>query len=179
MLLIWTGLQGTAIALLIPETYHPVQLRNKARELRKKSGDERWRAEIEIIDKSIARTVLLSCYRPFQLLFLDPMTLNLCLLSAMILGILYLFFGTFPLVFETNHGFNLWQSGLAFCGLLVGMVSGVFSDPLWSRHYAKMVTSNNGVSEPGATCPRPSARAFTDLGQKCVCRLPSLECGSV
>jgi hypothetical protein len=43
--------------------------------------------------KSVAKTVLWSCVRPFQLLFFEQMCLNLCLLSAILLGILYLFFG--------------------------------------------------------------------------------------
>lgn len=29
--------------------------------------------------------------------------------SAILLGVLYLFFGAFEVVFENNHNFNLWQ----------------------------------------------------------------------
>jgi hypothetical protein len=66
--------------------------------------------------------------------------LNLCLLSSLLLGILYLFFGAFPLVFEHNHGFTLWQVGLSFMGLFVGMLTGIFANPLiWGRHYAYLV----------------------------------------
>lgn len=42
------------------------------------------------------------------------------------LGVLYLFFGAFPLVFETNHGFTLSQVGLTFLGLFVGMIMGKY-----------------------------------------------------
>ena len=54
------------------------------------------------------------------------------------LGVLYLFFGAFPLVFETNHGFSLSQSGMSFLGLFVGMVIGILSDVLWRRNYARL-----------------------------------------
>ena len=37
-------------------------------------------------------------------------------------GVLYLFFGAFEVVFQENHNFQLWQVGLSFSGLLVGMV---------------------------------------------------------
>ena len=58
------------------------------------------------------------------------MCLNICLLSALLLAILYLFFGAFPLVFMNNHGFNLWQTGLTFCGIGLGMCIAIASDPL-------------------------------------------------
>lgn len=93
VLLIWTGVQVGLVALLVPETYHPVLLRRKARNIRKESGDDRWHAPIEKMNRSILETILWSCIRPFQLLTFEPMVLNLCLYSALLLGILYLFFG--------------------------------------------------------------------------------------
>jgi len=82
-----------AIIFLVPETYHPVLLRKKAIKLRKDTGNPAWRAPIENMNKSVFRTVAWSCVRPFQLLFLEAMCLSLCILSAILLGILYLFFG--------------------------------------------------------------------------------------
>ena len=92
MLVIWAGVQWVLIFFCVPETYAPVLLRRKAVKLRKE-GDERWRAPIERRNKSVAKTVLRSCIRPFQLLFFEQMCLNLCLLPEILLGILYLFFG--------------------------------------------------------------------------------------
>ena len=117
------------VTFLVPETYHPVLLRNKARKLRKDTGDERWKAPIEVMDRSIAQTILRSVYRPFLLLTLEPMCLNLCLFSAILLGILYLFFGAFNIVFANNHDFELWQIGLSFLGILIGMLVGIATDP--------------------------------------------------
>jgi hypothetical protein len=87
------------------------------------------------------------------------MCLLLCLLSAILLGILYLFFGAFPLVFGKNHGFTLSQIGLTFLGLFVGMVAGIASDPLWRRNYMRLVknyskeTGREGASEPEFRLP--------------------------
>ena len=53
VLLIWAFIQWMLVCLFIPETYHPVLLRNKARKLRKESGDERWWAPIEKLNRSI------------------------------------------------------------------------------------------------------------------------------
>ncbi|KAI2040865.1 hypothetical protein LOZ16_002298 [Ophidiomyces ophidiicola] len=139
VLLLWAGAIGIAIVLFVPETYHPVLLRRKATRLRKETGDDRWFAPIEKLDRSLVQTVLRSIYRPMLLLIFEPMCLNLCIFSAILLGILYLFFGAFQLVFSSVYGFNLWQVGLSFMGLLVGMAIAVASDPLWRRNYARLV----------------------------------------
>lgn len=133
VILIWAGIQVVAIALIVPETYAPVVLRNKAKKKRAETGDESWKAKIEIVEKSIFWTVVRSLYRPFLILFLDPMCFCLCLFSAILLGTLYLFFGALPLVFGDVYHFNLWQNGLVFLGILTGMLIAIFSDPIW--HY--------------------------------------------
>ncbi|GAB7360384.1 hypothetical protein MBLNU230_g8341t1 [Neophaeotheca triangularis] len=153
VLIIWAGVEWLLILFFVPETYSPVLLRRKARQMRKDTGDDRWTAPIEKMSKSVAKTVMWSCIRPFQLLVLEQMCLNLCLLSAILLGVLYLFFGAFALVFQNNHGFNQWQTGMSFLGIFVGMISGVSCDPLWKRNYARLVRNNNGVSEPEFRLP--------------------------
>jgi hypothetical protein len=80
--------------------------------------------------------------------------LCLCVLSAILLGILYLFFGAFPLVFRNNHGFSLSQTGLAFVGLLIGMLTGVCTDPIWRRVYGRLVCQREEQGgEPGGSEP--------------------------
>ncbi|KAF2735896.1 MFS general substrate transporter [Polyplosphaeria fusca] len=156
VLLIWAGVNVALITLFVPETYHPVLLRKKAICLRKETGNPDWMAPIEKLDRSVAMTVLWSCLRPFQLLLLEPMCLNLCILSAMLLGILYLFFGAFPLVFQNNHGFSISQTGCSFLGLLVGMLLGIASDPLWKSIYNRLVRkaeAQGGGSEPEFRLP--------------------------
>ncbi|KAF2453723.1 major facilitator superfamily domain-containing protein [Lineolata rhizophorae] len=154
-LLIWAGVELALLFCLVPETYAPVILVQKAKKLRTETGNEKWHAPLERHERSIARTVLVSCYRPFQLLFFEPMCLNLCILSAILLGVLYLFFGAFPVVFEGNHGFTLWQVGLTFMGLFVGMVIAVACDPLWRRFvYMRLVRKREAAGgEPGGTEP--------------------------
>lgn len=95
-------------------------------------------APIEKLNRSVLQTVLRSIYRPMLLLTLEPMCLNLCIFSALLLGILYLFFGAFQLVFSNVFGFSLWQVGCSFLGIFVGMVCAILSDPLWRRNYARL-----------------------------------------
>ncbi|EME89508.1 uncharacterized protein MYCFIDRAFT_185788 [Pseudocercospora fijiensis CIRAD86] len=158
VLIIWAGVQWLLLVVFVPETYAPVLLRRKAIKLRQETGDQRWKAPIEILNRSVLRTVLWSCIRPFQLLFFEQMCLNLCLLSAILLGILYLF--AFAVVFQNNHGFDEWQTGLTFLGLFIGMLAGVSCDPLWRKNYIRLVENNDGVSEPEFRLP-PTILTFS------------------
>ncbi|KAI9818934.1 MAG: hypothetical protein M1827_007756 [Pycnora praestabilis] len=154
ILLIWSGVMLGLIMLFVPETYHPVLLRRKAQKLRKETGNDHWKAPIEKMTRSIPKTILWSIRRPFELLVFEPMCLNLCLFSALLLGVLYLFFGAFNLVFEQNHGFSLHEVGLAFIGLLVGMLAGVSTDPFWHKNYVRLVQKREAEGgEPGGAEP--------------------------
>ncbi|KAK4034418.1 major facilitator superfamily domain-containing protein [Parachaetomium inaequale] len=153
VLLIWAGVLLATIALFVPETYHPVLLKNKAQRLRKTTGDDRWRAPIEKSTKSVAKTVAYSLLRPFQILVFEPMVLILNVYTAVLLGLLYLFFGAFPLIFRTNHGFNLWQVGLTFMGLLVSMTIACLSTPYWTRLRHAMVAKR--LKETGVLKDEP------------------------
>lgn len=73
VLLIWSGVQLILILFLVPETYFPVLIREKAKNLRKETGDDRWWAPIDKLDRSVFWTIVWSCIRPFQLLVLEPM----------------------------------------------------------------------------------------------------------
>lgn len=154
VLIIWAGAMLAAIIFLVPETYHPVMLKRKAEKLRKETGDERWKAPMEKVTKSIPRTIGNSLVRPFQLLVLEPMCLSLCLFSAILLGVLYLFFGAFHTVFANNHGFTLSQIGLTFLGIFVGMVFGILTDPFWHKNYVRLIRNREAAGgEPGGSEP--------------------------
>ncbi|KAL9005405.1 MAG: hypothetical protein Q9188_001799 [Gyalolechia gomerana] len=58
----------------------------------------------------------------------------------------------FDVVFEENHYFKLWQVGLTFAGLLVGIVIAAASDPLWHGDYVRLVQNRelNGGERGGA-----------------------------
>ncbi|KAK4935548.1 hypothetical protein LTR10_023411 [Elasticomyces elasticus] len=153
-LLIWSGVLTAAVIFLVPETFQKVLLKQKAAKKRKDTGNVRWWAPIEKNDTSVLHTVLHSCITPCKLLIQEPMCLFLCLYSAILLGIVYLFFGAFPLVFINNHGFSLYQVGLSFCGLGLGIIIGAMTNPYWHKNFDKMVakleaeTGQQGIKPP-------------------------------
>ncbi|PWY99742.1 MFS general substrate transporter [Testicularia cyperi] len=152
---IWSAGMLVVLVFFAPESYAPVLLIKKAQRLREETGNTELFAKHERIlgHKSIKRTVITSTTRPFQLLIQEYMLTLLCIWSALLLGILYLLFVAFPIVFS-RHGFNLQQVGLTFLGIGVGMLLAVCSMPLWARHYTNLVeTKGNGVAEPEFRLP--------------------------
>ncbi|KAJ3544006.1 hypothetical protein NM688_g5793 [Phlebia brevispora] len=134
VLIIWTFVQFIMLLLLVPETYAPVLVKNKAARLRKATGDDRYWAPLDRRQHSMLHAMVLSCYVPFKLLFLDPMALLLDLWSALLLGILYLTFQAFPIIFGEKHHFPPEFVGLTFIGMGVGMGLGLAAQPLFNRY---------------------------------------------
>ncbi|SNX84327.1 related to multidrug resistant protein [Melanopsichium pennsylvanicum] len=152
---IWSSVMLLILIFFGPESYAPVLLANKARRLRFQTGNNELYAQHEkaVAQKSLLSTIVISTTRPFQLLVQEVMLLLLCLWSALLLGILYLFFVAFPIVFEM-HGFNLQEIGLSFLGIGTGMIAAVCSMPFWAKHYTRLVeTKGNGVAEPEFRLP--------------------------
>ncbi|KAH7129000.1 major facilitator superfamily domain-containing protein [Dactylonectria macrodidyma] len=149
IILIWSSIILVAVALM-PETFHPLICISKAQKLRMETSDHHYRASAEKKSTACRRTTSLVLLRPFQLLFLEPMCLCLNIYSAILLGILYIFFGTLPQIFRTNHGMNLWQSGLIFLAIIVGMLLGVATSPIWVRIRSWLISRHQietGVSK--------------------------------
>ena len=68
------------------------------------------------------------------MLLFDRMALLLDLWSALILGILYLAFQAFPIIFGEEHGFSQGLQGCSFLGIGLGLVLGTATQPFWNRY---------------------------------------------
>lgn len=141
VIIIWSFVQLILVIALAPETFAPHLLINKARKIRKETGDDSFytQHERELAEKSLTKTIAISSSRVFLLLALEPMLFLLCLWCAILLGILYLFFELFPIVFA-KHNFNDYQNGLSFLGLGVGVIVGVILMKFWyAARYKRLV----------------------------------------
>ncbi|EKM59644.1 uncharacterized protein PHACADRAFT_137679 [Phanerochaete carnosa HHB-10118-sp] len=150
ILIIWTFAVWNMLIAFVPETYAPYLLKRKAAKLRNQTGDDRYWAPLDHRQHSLARSLMLSCYVPFELLVVDQMALLLDLWSALILGILYLTFQAFPVIFGQVHHFELEFVGMSFLGIGIGMILGLLCQPLFNRHLLKVAARHGGQTPPEA-----------------------------
>lgn len=151
VVIIWSAVMMGLLLALVPETYAPELLRQKAVRLRKTTGDQRWKAPIEMKDRSLGHAVMKSVKMPFTLLTTQMMVLLLDIWSALVLGILYLSFGGLPWVFQTQYGFSVSQAGMCFLGIGVGQIVAVCTQPLLQRQYRRIAAKSPGGIAPPET----------------------------
>ncbi|KAH3008379.1 hypothetical protein KXW60_002138 [Aspergillus fumigatus] len=148
-LAIFSGVIWICLCVVLPETYAPVLLRRRAEKLSELSGKVyRSKLDIERGKLSLQQTLTTALSRPWRLLFREPIVFLFCIYMAIIYGILYLCFAAFPIVFQEARGWNEGIGGLAFLGILVGMVIAVIYTFPENMHYAKLCRQTTGRLPP-------------------------------
>jgi multidrug resistance protein len=140
--------------LLIPETYAPVLLRRRAAKLSQMTGKlylsrtDADRGKVRIGD---AFKTALS--RPWILLLKEPIVLLLSIYMAIVYGTLYMLFAAFPIVYAGNRGWSQGISGLAFLGIMVGMIMAVVYNIIDNKRYVRVEAENDGFAPAEARLP--------------------------
>lgn len=164
---IWelTWLSGFCLVLLfftMPETSSANILFRRTRRLRKLTGNDKLICEPELIGETMTRNeiVKMVLVRPFTLSFFEPICLALNMYLALIYGLLYIWFESFPIVFVGIYGFTLGTQGLAFLGILIGVFV-VLPPFLWYFHkYTEPRFDENGDLQPEWRLPPAFVGAF-------------------
>lgn len=147
LLIIWSGVQTLLIFLFVPETYTPVLLKRQARRMSKNSRKDFDEANDKSTEKNLMHSILVSCYKPFQLILYERMVLLLNIWNSLLLGILYLAFQAFPVIFK-KHNFNMQEIGMSFLGIGVGMAISLACQPFWNRLYIRTAAKHGGQLPP-------------------------------
>lgn len=150
VLLIACGVCLILIIFTIPETYAPILLIKKAARLRKETGNDRYFAPLEVTRRevSILPLVLASMKRPICLLFGDVMMAVLCFYTGLVLAIIYLYFVAFPYIFPKLYNFTVLETGLAYLGLMIGMIVVSPACLVFQKRYERKIEANNGERNP-------------------------------
>lgn len=119
--LIISGLVLVLVVLFQPETYPPILLKWRAAHLRQLTGDERYKAEVEIQEIPFAKRLGRALYRPFLLTFREPIIILIALYLTVIYVILFTFLNGYTFIFTETYGFSEGITGLAFVGIAIGL----------------------------------------------------------
>lgn len=153
VIIIWATVLWLANVILCPETLASVILTRRAQKLRAETRDPRWvsQAELDRGDRTQLQTVRIFLARVPQLLR-EPMMICLCIWSSFLLGVTYLMMQAVPYVMKLHH-FSLWQCGLSFLGLTIGMLLCIATIPFWRRLHDRAVRNNGGKGTPEMRLP--------------------------
>ncbi|PLB54619.1 MFS general substrate transporter [Aspergillus steynii IBT 23096] len=106
----------------------------------------RWKVKSDEERESLAQMLTVSCFRPFHLLFTEPVVFFFSLWVSFSWAILYLNFSAIPLVFSTNHNFNVEQSGAVFSAVSIGSILATVMS-VYQEHLATRLGKMTGTPE--------------------------------
>ncbi|KAF3400339.1 hypothetical protein DPV78_005579 [Talaromyces pinophilus] len=132
---------------VVPETYPPVLLQRRAARLRVETKNWAFHSKLDENPPKAADILTRYVSRPFQMLFLEPILLCVTIYLALIYGILYLLFESYPYSFQGIRG---WKSAgvaaLPFLGILIGVLLGcAFIIYLTKTRFARKMKKHGGV----------------------------------
>ncbi|CAG7925059.1 unnamed protein product [Penicillium olsonii] len=148
--IIYAGLILILIILLLPETYSPILLYWKAKELRRLTGDDRYRSPLEFNKISFWKRLRISLYRPILLFLTEPIiSIHSAYLSILFI-VLYTFIAGYVSIFQEKNNFTPTQAALAFLGIEVGVLLSALTIPLsmWFLRRDIRLSRAKGQSRP-------------------------------
>ncbi|KZT66127.1 MFS general substrate transporter [Daedalea quercina L-15889] len=138
----------TIFCCTMPETYAPAILKRRAARLRQETGDPTFTTEQELFKRPLSDIITETLIRPFQMLATEPILLLMSLYVALIYGLLYAFFFSFPVVFSEGYGFDDGHTGLTFISVLIGLLLALFVTPRIEKNYQKRAAAKGGKADP-------------------------------
>ncbi|CAG7916074.1 unnamed protein product [Penicillium olsonii] len=102
--------------------HHGVMLTSEESPDEKNIRRIRWKVKSDEERASLLSMIKISVYRPFHMLFTEPVVFFFSLWVSFSWAVLYLQFGSVPLVFRTSHNFTTEQSGAVFTSMCVGVI---------------------------------------------------------
>lgn len=122
IMLIMGGAVLALVFLFQPETYGNLILFWKASILRKETGDERYRAPMEMKRESLGQRLKLSVYRPFAMFYSELIIILVSLYLTIIYIILFTFLEGYTYVFGEIYGISEGLTSVCWAGMLVGIL---------------------------------------------------------
>lgn len=121
--LIASGVVLTIVVLAQPETYAPVLLGWKAKQLRQITGDKRYRGAIEIRKTPLIVRLRRALYRPALMFVQEPILILFGLYLTMVYIVLFTFLTGYTYIFTDIYGLSQGMTGVCFVGQMVGVLS--------------------------------------------------------
>lgn len=153
-LTIFAGIITIVGTITMPETYAPVLLRWRAQKLAEVTGQYYICKLDKGRDTRLKTQFKVALSRPWLLLIYEPIVTLLSIYIAIIYGVLYSLFGAFPIVFQQGRGWSPGIGGLAFLGVLVGMLIALAYIIFYENgRYGRIADKHGGIAPPETRLP--------------------------
>jgi MFS transporter, DHA1 family, multidrug resistance protein len=156
------------LSISLPETLADNILLRRAQRLRRAKKSTAFRSQSEIDQEQLTakKVAFNALVKPWQINILDPAVLFTTIYTAILYGIFYSFFESFPVVYSAGYGFDLGETGLAFIGVMVGLLVAL---PLYCAyfhwHAEPVMLSQPGYGPPESRLmPAIIASFFVPIG---------------
>lgn len=149
--LIFSGLILAVVVLFQPETYPQTLLKWKAEHLRAITGDDRYRAFLEIRQETFRHRLVRALYRPFILTAREPIIMIFALYLTVIYIILFTFLDGYTYVFQETYGISQGLTGICFVGIAIGLFGASALVPLvykWAKRDLAKIEEQGGSRLP-------------------------------
>lgn len=107
----------------------------------------RWKVKAAEERGSLREMLSISLFRPFHLLFTEPVVFSFSLWVSFAWAVLYLQFSSIPLVFTEAYNFTLAQNGAVFGAMCIGAIISclisIFQEPVAAR-FGKLSATPEG-----------------------------------
>lgn len=176
-MLIFSGIVLIIIILFQPETYAPLvsttyhscfmlrltilQLLSwKAKHFRAITGDDRFRSPLEVRRTSFLAKLRVAVYRPFVMIWTEPIILLMSLYLTILYIVLFTFFVAFPYVFEDVYGISQGLTNIIWLAVFVGFWPlGITLYIVW-KWTLKDIAAQSAATGTTVTAPRAETRLY-------------------
>ncbi|EXJ92341.1 hypothetical protein A1O3_00891 [Capronia epimyces CBS 606.96] len=161
--LMWlSGFTLVLLTFLMPETSSANILYRRTMRLRRLTSNGKLICEPQLIGEQMTGKdiVMMVLVRPFTLSFTEPMVFLLNMYIALIYGLLYIWFESFPIVFSGIYHFSLGLEGTAFLGIFVGVLITLPPFVWYQMKYIEPKFNDKGELQPEWRLPPAFVGAF-------------------
>ncbi|PLB55493.1 MFS general substrate transporter [Aspergillus steynii IBT 23096] len=122
IMLIMGGAVLVIVLLFQPETYGHLLLYWKASIHRRETGDQRYRAPMEMNREGLGQRLKVSVYRPFAMFYSELIIILMSLYLTIIYIVLFTFLEGYTYMFGETYGLSEGLTSLCWTGMLVGIL---------------------------------------------------------
>ncbi|KAJ5594128.1 uncharacterized protein N7459_000336 [Penicillium hispanicum] len=137
IILIGSGAIFVLVILFQPETYSPLLLKWKGQQLRKQTGDSRFRSEMDMEKIAFFSRIGGAMKRQFLITIHEPIILLISLYMTVLYIVLFTFFDGYTYIFTDIHGISQGLTNIVWVAMYVGIALAAFLVPPIYRHTKK------------------------------------------